>query len=728
MSTALHSFIDIFESQVEDSIKLTKIEIPIIQRDYAQGRQDPEVERVRDRFLNALHEAVVLQPITLDFVYGDIDENGVMTPLDGQQRLTTLFLLHWYAAKRDNIEKTEYEFLRNFSYETRYSARYFCKCLIDFEPNFEGDISAEIINQPWFPLDWKKDPTISSMLVMLDAIHEHFKDVPDLWTKLKAGAITFYFLPIKDMGLTDELYIKMNSRGKPLTLFEHFKAELEKEIKEVDKDAARRIISKFDKEWLDLFWKYRDGKKGTADDNTTDDEFLNYFAFICDVICYQQGDSPQNYSHDEFDLIQRYFSVKCENAIQNINTLEKYFDCWCDLPNNITPAEFLNSFMSAEHETDKIKVDSRYRDKLDILEDCVHTYSEFTGRQRRFPLNRFIMMFAIICYLQHKDDISDADFRRRIRIINNLLQNSEDDVADRADRNRVPAALAETEYIMINGNFDESIENHFNVGQTQEEIAKIAFLESHADQKESLFKLEDHSLLHGQIGIIGLDNLDLTDRFYSLFECSLDKIDCALMSVGDYGQMERNKWRYQYGSSRRSAWNDLFHRSSNAGFEKTSKYLVELLRKHESFDNDKLDIIAEEYIAECEAGSKFTPRYYYIKYHSFRPGSFGKMAMMPNTYMPYRFSVMQTKSFISENTYDPYLKEADPDHIDKDSRGQRLTYLDTHIIARNNAFIVRNNQDDAVVDTIEIIQDENGIDTEDRIIKLRNYIEQANFA
>ena len=82
------------------------------------------------------------------------------------------------------------------------------------------------------------------------------------------------------MGLTDELYIKMNSRGKPLTLFEHFKAELEKEMTAVDADAARRIIAKFDREWMDLLWRYRNGNKGTSDDNTTDDEFLNYFRFI----------------------------------------------------------------------------------------------------------------------------------------------------------------------------------------------------------------------------------------------------------------------------------------------------------------------------------------------------------------------------------------------------------------------------------------------------------------
>ena len=225
MSTTLHSFMDIFETEFMDGdekVQLKKIAIPLIQRDYAQGRQDADVNRVRSRFLDALHGAIVGEPITLDFVYGDIDSKGTMTPLDGQQRLTTLFLLHWYAAKKESISADKYDFLGKFSYETRYSARYFCAELVKFIPSFQVKLSDEIINQAWFPLDWKKDPTISSMLVMLDAIDNRFKDVSDIWNQLENNAITFYFLPIKDMGLTDELYIKMNSRGKPLTLFEHF--------------------------------------------------------------------------------------------------------------------------------------------------------------------------------------------------------------------------------------------------------------------------------------------------------------------------------------------------------------------------------------------------------------------------------------------------------------------------------------------------------------------------
>ena len=328
MSTKLHSFINIFETEFmdgEEAVQLKKIAIPIIQRDYAQGRVDDDVDRIRIRFLDSLYNAIAGDSITLDFVYGDIDDNGTMTPLDGQQRLTTLFLLHWYAAKKEKIPAEKHNFLKKFSYETRYSARYFCTELVDFSPSFEGNLSAEIINQAWFPLEWKKDPTISSMLVMLDAINKRFKDARNIWERLENQAITFYFLPIKDMGLTDELYIKMNSRGKPLTPFEHFKAELDREIRILDRKTgaknADRIIDSIDKTWTDLLWIYRNG----SSDNIIDDKFLRYFKFICDIICYQSGKSPQSYSSDIFDLLHLYFSAQNENTPDNIATLEEFF-------------------------------------------------------------------------------------------------------------------------------------------------------------------------------------------------------------------------------------------------------------------------------------------------------------------------------------------------------------------------------------------------------------------
>lgn len=727
MSTSLHSFIDIFNSEFQTDtgmIPLKKIIIPSIQRDYAQGRLDPDATRVRERFLSALYNAVTEVPITLDFIYGDIDENGVLTPLDGQQRLTTLFLLHWYAAKKASIPKEEYAFLKNFSYETRYSARYFCAELVDYTPTFDKKLSDEIIDQPWFPLDWKKDSTISSMLIMLDAIDEKFNNIKNIWDALKNNAITFYFLPIRDMGLTDELYIKMNSRGKPLTLFEHFKAELERELRTIDASLAARIMNKIDLKWTDLLWAYRNSNTGNSDDNIIDDEFLRYFKFVCDIICYEQDNSPQDRSHDAFELLELYFSAKnAKETVKNILMLEQYFDCWCHIDGFDNPTDFLNSFMTFHHESGKVIVDPRYN--IDIFKDCLTSYSDRSGRLRLFPLNRIVLLYAITCYLQNQVTVKMEDFIRRLRIVNNLIQNSEDEVSDRSGNNRIPAILKQVKSIICNGIIDNSIENNFNVNQLTEEKEKIAYLKEYPDEASTLFALEDHPLLNGQISIIGIENLSYSNRFASLFACNWDLVDCAMMAIGNYAQQERNKWRYQVGSSSMQyAWNELFHKSANKGYENTKNVLVKLLETNETFTDDMLTAQINTFIQKCESSSTFPWRYYYVKYKEFRPGKYGKLSNDDISKTPYMYSVMQTKTQWSSNTYIPYFKAIDNDdqYISRDNYGQKMVFNQNHIICENNSYVVRKNNNEEPVATISILQNENGTDIENRIDKLAAYI------
>ena len=738
MATTLHSFMDIFDTRFEDgenSIQLQKIIIPIIQRDYAQGRDNPDVVRVRERFIEALYKAVTENPITLDFVYGDIDKEGNMTPLDGQQRLTTLFLLHWYAAKKENIVKDDYDFLEKFSYETRYSARNFCHELVNYNPEFKKDsLSEEIIDQAWFPLDWKNDPTISSMLRMLDAIHNRFKSVTDLWNKLKERCFTFYFLPIKDMGLTDELYIKMNSRGKPLTLFEHFKAELEREIRNIDDELANKIMRKIDIDWTDLLWKYRNSNTGSLDDNIIDDEFLRYFKFICDVIYYRKEISAGNRGKDVFELLDLYSSSKNKDAEENIKTLERFFDCWLNIRDYSDPKDFLSSFMANTHEDGKILVKSG--SDLNIFKDCLHTYPD----RAKFPLNRFVLLYAITTYLQNLDKVTESDFKRRIRIVNNLIQNSRDEISDRQDRNRMPAILKQTEAIILTGTVNEDISPNFNVHQILEEKEKIDYLKSNPDMAGVMFELEDHDLLKGQISIVGIDNNSLdnlhhyTKRFKSLFKCDKGKVDCAMMAIGNYGQMEGNKRRYQYGtkSNRSDAWENLFHKSSNSGFEKTSDILISLLDKYEEFSNEVLEKIAKDYLIQCEEKENYPFEYYYIKYAEYRPDAYGKMwnddAEDETEAKGYTFRVMQTESRLSESSYAPALKAASDSHLSKKDYGDRLIFGSEYITCTKDSYVRRKSDEpNSEPIIIKIKQNAKGIDTEDRISLLKGYIED-NFA
>src|SRR5262249_45291123 len=155
-----------------------------------------------------------VEPLGLDFVYGDVSD-GTLRPLDGQQRLTTLFLLHWYLASRtghldDSAKWTE------FAYATRPNARRFCERLVQHALPAENMPSEWINDQPWYLYVWRHDPTVESMLVMLDAIHARLADddLDAAWSRLidpEEPAVSFHLLPIDDMGSAEELYIKMNS-------------------------------------------------------------------------------------------------------------------------------------------------------------------------------------------------------------------------------------------------------------------------------------------------------------------------------------------------------------------------------------------------------------------------------------------------------------------------------------------------------------------------------------
>ena len=164
-----------------------KIEVPIIQRDYAQGRL--EQESVRNRFVDYLVGALANnQNVELDFVYGnvrnDVDKTKpncilrTFIPIDGQQRLTTLWLLHWFLANKECHITDISDNLKKCVYETRPSAHDFCRLIIEkpLPQNRDCSIDKIIINQAWFDNEWLKDGTVKGMLQMLHT----FESYPEL--------------------------------------------------------------------------------------------------------------------------------------------------------------------------------------------------------------------------------------------------------------------------------------------------------------------------------------------------------------------------------------------------------------------------------------------------------------------------------------------------------------------------------------------------------------------
>ena len=141
---------------------------------------------------------------------------------------------------------------------------------------------------------------------------------------------------------------------------------------------------------------------------------------------------------------------------------------------------------------------------------------------------------------------------------------------------------------------------------------------------------------------------------------------------------------------------------------------MSLLRSNEHIDNVYLTSLKENYIGNCEANNLFDWRYYFIKYDVFRPDRYGKYWIKDNNY--YLIYAMVTQSKLSEYAYQPFLKVVDSDHLDKANTGQRLKYDNRYVYCEGNAFVIKG-ENDEVVETISIEQNEDGIDTENRIEK-----------
>lgn len=603
--------------------------IPMVQRDYAQGRTTDDVTRVRNRFLDAIKSYLVKSEddndvMKMDFIYGEKElvwstttanklEKIIVTPLDGQQRLTTLYLLHWYAAKKGVVEASNYEFLNNFTYDIRPSSRDFCSHLLQYVPDWSLSFHDQLVDQNWFMGEWLNDPTVIGMLVMLDSINDKFGNIANLWEILtgEKARIVFYFLPLSENGLSDELYIKMNSRGKKLTAFEHFKAEYE-DLYEKDSDEARTVNHKFDVEWADTFFPYRN------QDDIVDNEFMKYFFYVSHILCYEQGIKKSN---DEFELIKLVYSDSL-NAVANRNYLEDAFDCWYRVMKDYGSidnffAKYLSGFTYEKGKVTTFKSVYEYFDTQNFFHACVKLYQV----NNNFSYSDFLFLYGIITYLINKDAIKEDEFIDRLRTLRNLIWNSNSGEI-RGDADYMKDMLCEVKDLMLAGVINKELSHKFNGIQIDEEIEKKE--KKQEIDIENLHKFEDHPLIYGYASGLGYDNLGLVDTFVSLFDSTPEfvKIHRAMLAIDNY--MQTDSSRYYMGNHNRSTWSQLLHKSRNRNnFEKTMAVLRMLLQRIKN--GESLDIIINKYLSEKEEEQTFDWRYYFVKYPDMLRGADGEL-------------------------------------------------------------------------------------------------------
>lgn len=593
-----------------------RIEIPILQRDYAQGRAN--VREVREEFLAALHTALSLPPddpalpLNLDFVYGNVEGGAppVFLPLDGQQRLTTLFLLHWYLAWQDSAlaelaAHLSVDGKSRFTYAVRTSSHEFFDALVSWSPDTAPGVLKQIapylVDQPWFFRSWQRDPTIQSVLVMLDAIHRHFDVSHTGYRRLTdpvRPSITMQLLELESYGLSDDLYIKMNARGKPLTEFEAFKARLETHIAGHLPDrnfiqTDRRLTLKehfshqVDTAWADLFWHYCNQKP-----QLFDGQFMQLVRTVVLVTRDAQSAASELLLHKLRTGLYRFSFLDYQESgcldAPMVSTLVALLDAWSGYPGGIRP----------------LVGESAYFDELGMFRRIIQSSTQLNYAQQ-------VQFQAYALYVErYQHTLEPAAFAAWMRIVVNLTLNTPyDNVGDlRRSMDGINALLdhapAILEYMATSGSV-----RGFASQQVHEEKLKAQLFRRSDDWQSRIFEAERYSYFEGQIefmfkfcGVLDhwlpLHTADWADSSDKQFRASFDSYfakitqvftpdglysfgnrrwERALLSIGDYFLPTGSNLHFLQNVGRDISWKRLLR--GGGGIEPKRDHVKSLLDK-----------------------------------------------------------------------------------------------------------------------------------------------------
>lgn len=599
-----------------------KVHIPQLQRDYAQGRKNKK--DIRRSFVEQLRSTLEAegQHLNLDFVYGYL-QNGVYYPLDGQQRLTTLWLLHWYLVPLEACAEAK-KWLRKFGYRTRITAERFCCRLVKHIEELRGsEVKQQILHHsPWFRSSWQDEPTVAAMLEMLEELEKQLGglDRSRLWERLTAApeqaAITFDSIDIRseDFRLTDELYIKMNARGKALTRWECYKAQLTDVLPKGGPfytyegkklSCVEYFALKVDGAWLDLFWS-----AGSPDIADAEQRMLGFFHTLARLCFFRRPYTKQGNVDDrpvtDFKEANRYeIFAEPEHASLLIDTLDLLY---------------------------KLHQGGGVREFFDELSKGLALFAQgnlFDEACKDSPdvRSQILLLFVLEYMRRHDVTTCDEGLKDFARLLRNQLERTrrlrstlyETDVRI----NRVNIYWGEWSKLMEHRGayrlLSEQPEGYLNGHEHQ----KARLIMSAPELKPILQRAEEHPLLRGLIGVLQTEDWEQTlerrtDALYDIWGIKDDAlINQALITCGykgvyikHVGDGSRAAWLM--GKEERWATILTFDRATGAEAKQAvRKFLDRYVERQEVGAEGRLKAIVDEYL---RSHTNKDWRYYFCKY------------------------------------------------------------------------------------------------------------------
>ncbi len=384
-----------------------RVIIPGIQRHYVQGANKPEAKSIRENFINEIFDVIEEKGkrLNLHFIYGPINTDGEdsFVPVDGQQRLTTLWLIARYATEKVLEESSREDILAllaRFSYADRIHATRFCQALssVDSRWNISNNPMTDITSQPWFWDYWTEDETVSSMLRMLSTIHEVWeKRKPNSCQVLEALAERISFeLKIDNFG--DDIYMKMNARGLQLTQWENFKCKFADELGNFGEACKQNWDKEIEKLSNDFF-----ENKPELPDNSLFALLARIFVYVGKEQCNEAICQLARFTHRTWEKIELPF-VPYSDFLSIIRSGINLKD--------IADTVLLMTEQIIGNATKKVPY---FGDKC-LFDTFFH------------PQNIDELDFSICCfeYFTKYKNVTDEEFLQAMRLIWNILENTDE--------------------------------------------------------------------------------------------------------------------------------------------------------------------------------------------------------------------------------------------------------------------------------------------------------------
>ncbi|MGL5981034.1 MAG: GmrSD restriction endonuclease domain-containing protein [Phocaeicola sp.] len=631
-----------------DFITKYSVEIPRIQRDYTYGAKTEKTEKVLHKLLHDIHSSLHSgEGLILDFVYGCEDE--AFQPLDGQQRLTTLYLIYLFAACKADVSLD-----KSFKYATRDDSTIFCSELLRFSyVEQSGSLVEQIKDSAFYRPSFNDDPSIRSILVVLDRIEAVFADMVSeenpsfLWEKLNEDCpVKFYCLDFGVFTLSDDLYIKMNSRGKQLTEYEIFKSQFEKyiEVSLKDKDLKYTTARLFDNDYIDLVWA-KQGRDKSKIDNAFVYLFKNLFILLNHK--FRSGSV-------QFDWNKSLY--------HNMSLLELNKEDIAFL------MDFLDSFRYIQLKASSFLDDNFYKNDTLILEDSNHE-----GKIRLFKSNvdvfadacssilknpQLVTLYAIYKAIHAEkkavDNQKNIDgWQSNFRHIRNLIEFSDDEIGH-ADR--LHDMFSEIDQIIDGGITSIAAkDSKFNTIQFEEELEKAR----NKNAWKSFWRYENHDILRGSLSQFAHPNsFTLSDdeqmsvlserlrKFTFIFDNNAKendkKIRAYLLSIGDISQQHNMQVQNRMVGRQYGSWRLMF--TKNNFYKSEGIRIINILDKVDTNSHLKMRTLSKDnwrYYVSSE-------KYYDSTYVSYGEAKYGYYYFMDES-KPLEMWLLQSTSCNTDN-------------------------------------------------------------------------------